>query len=172
MNYQDLRDHILGSHLMRHHLEAFLIQSAYIEGFLKYIADFHLFSETNGKSHAKEGDKLLCAVKTDIEKYSLSNLIRLLKRSNIITKEQSKLLDQYRQKRNRVLHDLLKEVTSDDFDKELVAVYKTGEKITLAKEFKHMEKLFDEMIVKVKDKTTKVNRTPRKSATSKVKKRS
>lgn len=142
MKYQDSRDHIQGSHLMKHNLEAFLIQSAYIEGILKMLVDFQLFSQTEGKSH-EEDNKFLNAVKNDLDKYSLVGLVDLLKKAEIISGEQKNLLDQYRIKRNKTLHNLLKQITSENFENELLGVYDIGEKITTNEEFKRMEKLLD-----------------------------
>ncbi len=154
MKYQELRDHILGSHLMRHNLETFLIQSAYLESLLKTYADFHFFTETGGKSF---DNKLLNAVKKDIEKYSLSNLVDLLKRADLVSSEQKKLLDEYRIKRNKVLHDLLGQVASESFEQELIAVYNTGTKITETEEFKRIENILDEMEKNREIKTTHGN---------------
>lgn len=140
MKYQELRNHILGSHLMRHDLEAFLIQSAYLESLLKTYIDFHFFHETDGKSFE---NKLLKAVKKDIEKYSLASLIDLLKRADLLSEEQRKLLDDYRRKRNTILHDLLGQVATESFEEELRSAYETGKKITDSEEFKQMENLLD-----------------------------
>ncbi len=125
---------------MRHDLEAFLIQSAYLESLLKMFADYHFFIETQEKSF---DNKLLGAVKKDLEKYSLANLVDLLKRADLISKNQKDLLDQYRQKRNRVLHDLLGQIATDSFEEELREVYQIGVKITESKEFKDIEEILD-----------------------------
>jgi hypothetical protein len=142
MKFEELRNHIKGSHLMGHDLEAFLIQSAYLEGLLKRIADYHLFSQTEGKTYK---DKLLVAIKDDVEKYSLFDLIDLLERGGIITKEEAKALDNYRKKRNSVLHDLLRKSSSSTFDQEMKDVYVIGEKVMDSKEFKDMEEMSEEM---------------------------
>jgi hypothetical protein len=140
MKYQELRNHILGSHLMRHDLEAFLIQGAYIEGLLKIYADYKLYNETEGKSYS---NKLLGAIRSEIEKYSLFGLIELLKKAECVSNSQKDLLDNYRKRRNKVLHDLLGQVTEESFERDLVDVYKMGENIINDNEFKGMEELLD-----------------------------
>lgn len=163
MNYQDLRDHIKGSHLMKHNLEAFFIQSAYVEGIFKIYADFSLFSETGGKSYE---NKLLMAIKKDLEKYSFANLIDLLKRANLLPEEQKQNLDDYRKKRNQVIHDLLSKVADSNFENELISAYEIGEKIMNAEKFKQIEIMLDDIEKKVSEKQKPENLITEKAPTS------
>lgn len=164
MKHEELRNHIWGSHLMRHNLEAFLIQSAYLEGLLKDITDYHffslIFSLTQGK-FSTVGDNLYGAIKHIIEKYTFAELSDFLKREDKISNEEQTKLNEYRQKRNKILHDLLKQSASPTFDNELIDAYNLGKTILDSNEFKYMDSMLDkiEKIREDKKRTLDNNKT-------------
>ncbi|GAI56602.1 unnamed protein product, partial [marine sediment metagenome] len=78
-----------------------------------------------------------------IERYGLYDLIEFLFKSELITKEEKNILDRYREKRNKIFHDLLKEMRIKELDKELQSVCREGEKIINNKKFRIAGKLVD-----------------------------
>ena len=85
MKRTELVDHIKGSYLKRQYLEAFLVQSAYIEGLLKTFADYSFWLEMNEKIEAK--NPLILETRNKLQKYGLNELIDFLFRSNLIDQE-------------------------------------------------------------------------------------
>jgi hypothetical protein len=129
-----------GSFLQKHFLDAFLTQGAYIESLLKLYVDYSFFVEADQKSFEKP---VLTAVHKSFEKYSLNELIQFLQNSGLIAKEQRGALDSYRQRRNRILHDLLKEIRKETFEADLKETYLAGEKIIESDSFKKIVDLVD-----------------------------
>jgi len=151
MKHRELVNHIKGSFLKRQYLEAFLVQSAYIESLLKLYADFIFFKATSGGSY---DNPILNELKNRIGKYSLNDLISLFRKSSEITKEEFDLMNSYRIKRNKILHDLVKEIRNPDFEKELELVCEKGNKVIEDKKFNQIAELIENFIEpKVEEKT-------------------
>lgn len=143
MQRKELSDHIKGSYLKRQHLEAFLVQSAYIEGLLKILADYSFWEEVSDK--LLEGNKIMTELRIKIRKLGLNELINFLHKASLINDNQKKVLHKYREKRNQVLHDLVLEISEEKFDKELREVCKLGDQIINDDEFQRIEKILDEV---------------------------
>jgi len=132
MRYQELKDHIKGSFLTKEYLQAFLIQSAFIEGLLKVYLDFNIFLSTKGV----EEEGVLKSLGKITKEFNLFEIIKFLEDSKLISGEQYKNLEKYRIKRNKILHDLLNEITKkDNLEVELIDIYKIGDSIISSKEF-------------------------------------
>lgn len=154
MKHRELVNHIKGSFLKRQFLEAFLVQSAYIESLLKLYADFKFFEVTDGKSLK---NKFLETLRGNIDKYSLNELINLLYKSDLISDEQRKLLNSYKDRRNRVLHDLIKEIRKNDFEKELEEICNKGNEVIENDKFKEMADILEEVTEKVMEELKSTN---------------
>jgi len=141
MRHEQLKNHIKGSFLKEEYLEAFLVQSAYIESFLKICADFNSWKSCGGRKMSE--DPILVTMYHQIQRYNLNELIDFLYKSKLISEEQKKLLNNYREKRNRVLHDLIKEIAKETFEKELQETCVVGNKIIDGEEFKRIHSLID-----------------------------
>jgi len=141
MKHRELIDHIKGSFLKRQYLEAFLVQGAYIESLLKLSADFNFFLATNSKK--KKRPKILDVTAKNIERMGLNDLINFLYRAELISKPQRDLLDTYRGRRNKMLHDLITEIKKEGFDKELKEICEKGNEIIEGKDFIKLAKLID-----------------------------
>ena len=140
MKHRELTNHIQGSFLKKQFLEAFLVQSAYIESLLKLYADFTFYKVTDTKSFS---DKMLSSLRKSIERYALEKLIRFLHESGLINDKQKKLLDAYRIKRNKVIHDLLKQMSDENFEIELREVCVEGTEIIESTEFKEIAEMIE-----------------------------
>lgn len=162
MKHKELVNHIKGSFLKRQFLEAFLVQSAYIESLLKLYADYIFFDVTNGESYK---NNVLLELKNKIEKYSLNDLINFFYRSQIIVKDEYDLLDSYRIKRNKILHDLVREIRKSDFEKELEKVCEKGEKVIENEKFKKMADALENFIEPGIEKTLTLLKQPKKTDT-------
>ncbi len=141
MKHRELTDHIKGSFLKRQYLEAFLVQSAYIESLLKLFADFRFFEATNTSGSSRP--KILTATEKTIERMGLNELINFLHKSELLSKTQKDLLNTYRERRNKMLHDLIKEIRKPEFDAELREICEKGTAIVEGKEFIEMAELVD-----------------------------
>lgn len=58
MNREDLTNHIKGSYLKKQYLESFLVQSAYIEGLLKLLADYSFWDQNKEKNKGRRKNDL------------------------------------------------------------------------------------------------------------------
>jgi len=148
MKHLDLRNDIEGSILKKHFLEAFLLQSAYIEALLKQLVDFSLWAATSGISESetapKEHKKLLLAIRQNANRYTFNQLTMLLRDAGILDADQSKLLDEYRKKRNPVLHNLVREVTTKEtIDIELREICQKGKTLLESQQFQSVVDLID-----------------------------
>ncbi len=141
MKHEQLKNHIKGSFLKEQYLESFLVQSAYIEGILKIDADFNYWKAAGEKEMSK--NPVLMAMYKKIDKYNLNALTGFLYESKIITKKTKGLLDSYRKKRNRVLHDLIFEISKETFEKDLKDVCTIGNKIIASREFVKIPSMID-----------------------------
>lgn len=140
MKHLELKNHIKGSFLKRQYLEAFLVQSAYIESLLKTYADYSYFNSTEKRSYT---DKVLNATRESIERFSLNELTKFLHKANLISKDKRDLLNSYREIRNKMMHDLITEIRKDDFEKKLETICEQGNKIIESDEIEKIAKLID-----------------------------
>lgn len=140
MKHKELTNHIQGSFLKKQYLEAFLVQSAYIESLLKLYIDYNFFIQTKGESFT---NKMLGTFRESVERYGMAQVVSFLHKSQLINDEQKKLLDSYRVRRNKVMHDLLKEISDLRFEEELEAVCRKGTEIIENKAFKEMAELIE-----------------------------
>jgi|GEM_PF-3078300 len=128
MKHQRLKDQISGCLLKEEYLEAFLLQGAYIESLLKLFAGFKVFVSLQ-KDEGKPEDKLLGALGHKVKNYGMFELIELLSEAELVSGDEKASLHKYREKRNNVLHDLLKEIKKEGFDDELREICLEGKKL-------------------------------------------
>lgn len=143
MRHEQLRNQIQGSILKEHYLEAFLVQSAYIEGLVRLYADYKYFDAFVYKREEKE--KMIEIIAKRINDYNFYHLINFLYQSELLEDEERKVLDRYREKRNKVFHDLLTQIGMEKFEEELKKVCEDGNKIIDSKKFKRIGRLVDFM---------------------------
>lgn len=155
MKHRELTNHIKGSFLKRQFLEAFLVQSAYIESLLKLFADYSFFNAAQDKAFS---DKVLVAARKNIEKFGMNDLVKFLHDAGLVSKEQKKLLNTYRERRNRMMHDLIKEIAKDGFEAELKEICEKGNEIIESAEIIKIADLIDYM--ELPDKTETVSDAP------------
>lgn len=144
MKHQDLVDNIEGSYLKKNYLEAFLLQSAYIESLVKLFFDLNFSKYTSKNSSDKQdGDEgrrklFLKTLNSHFDKTNIVEILRLLEASGLISKEQHNLLDKYRIKRNKVLHDIVFEMGAGTFESDLKGACDIGKIIVKSEEFVQM----------------------------------
>lgn len=143
MKHRELTDHIKGSFLKQQYLEAFLVQGAYIESLLKMFADLNFRSAT--RMHTVKGHDVIAAARRQLTEMGLYKLIIFIKEAGLISKEQSDQLDKYRERRNQIIHDLIKELKKEEFDAELKKVCEQGSKIIESDKFSKMGEILDQM---------------------------
>jgi hypothetical protein len=144
MKHSQLRNHIQGSFLKEEYLEAFLVQSAYIESLLKVHVDFSCWKAAGGIK-IDENPVSLAMYKATRE-YNLYQIIDFLYSAKLISEDLRTTLDSYRLNRNIILHDLIKEIIrKEDFEKELKNICETGNEIIGEEEFTKIIKLIDLM---------------------------
>ena len=115
-NYEDLLNQAEGAFLKKEYLESFLIQSCIIEGILKEYAKKKLLpiiSQSN-------------VLKRKFENFEWARLTDELFVSGKIEKDLYEKLNNYRKKRNAVIHSLLDYNDKDKLDEELREVYESG----------------------------------------------
>ena len=139
MQRDALINHIKGSFLKEQYLEAFLVQSAYIENLLKVFANYSFFVDTK----ATAGSAMALAVAKRIEKYGFGELVDFLHEAKLIDEDQQNILDQYRKQKNKVMQDLLKDLRRDEFEKELRTICERGTVIMESKPFRDMAELVE-----------------------------
>ncbi len=143
MNREDLTNHIKGSYLKKEYLESFLVQSAYIEGLLKLLADYSFWDQN--KEKIKEGGKMILNLRKRVGELSLSELVKFLHESDLIDKEQKECLNKYRSKRNSVLRDLVSKLQNAELNNEIKEACDLGNEIITKDNFKTIEKIIDEL---------------------------
>lgn len=131
MKRKDLIDNIEGSRLKKQFLEAFLLQSTYIEGLLKKILEDDFFDKIEMpiflNSEKFENSEHLEILKKKHMKQNLSELIDFLFKTKVITKNLKRELHDYRENRNEVLHDLIGIMNSEDFENKIEAFVTKGQ---------------------------------------------
>ncbi len=97
MQHKELIDHIQGSILKKQYLEAFLVQSAYIEGLLKISVDYNFFKATYKDSRNSTdtddiaaNNDIVSAVRDKLSNLTLNDLISFLDKSKLISSDQKK----------------------------------------------------------------------------------
>lgn len=145
MNREDLTNHIKGSYLKKQYLESFLVQSAYIEGLLKLLADYSFWEENQDK--LKEGSRMINTLRRRLNDWTLNELIKFLRDCELIDEEQKKSLIKYKDKRNSVLHDLVSKLQNQDLVDEIKSACDLGNDIISKENFKNMEKMIDDLEV-------------------------
>lgn len=140
MKTKQLLDHMEGSFLKEQYLEAFLVQSAYIESLLKSYTSFNFFLEIKGILDKKD-NSVTEVFYRKVDRYSLYELGNVLFEAGHINKNQKRILDEYREKRNKIVHDLLMKMKNGRFEEELKDTYMSGENILNNPKFKRMAQL-------------------------------
>lgn len=143
MKHRELTDHIKGSFLKRQYLEAFLVQGAYIESLLKMFADLNFSSAT--RMHTVKGHDVIVAAREQLTEMGLYKLTVFIEQAGLISKEKFDQLDKYRIRRNKTIHDLIKEIKNKEFDAELKGVCEQGNKIIESEEFSKIGEMLDQM---------------------------
>lgn len=126
MLHQQLKNHIEGSILKEQYLEAFLVQSAYIESLLKLYVNYVFWDEF---SKDQDDTPMKKCLSKKLKKFNLYNAIEFLSDSEIINDEIKTNLHTYRQKRNDTLHELLQQIDNQEFDQHLKDICHLGENI-------------------------------------------
>lgn len=144
MKQKELQDQIEGYFLLGHYLQAFLVQTAYIEGLIKLLTDFTHFTEIETRSNAANEiykSKFIQCLKKEIKRQSVSRSIRLLKDSDTIQEPLSAKLQNYFQIRNEIIHDLVNQMDSPAFEDRVKIAVELGRHITQEDSFKEMIEL-------------------------------
>ncbi len=150
MKNEQLKNRIKGAVLKEKYLEAFLAQSAYIESLVKLYVDYNLFDLYNidqpYDENKKKINKMIDILRKKFEKYNLYDLIEFLSESELLSPEERQQFDKYREKRNKILHDLLMEIIKkENFENELKNTCELGEKIINSQKFIIMSKAADRL---------------------------
>ncbi len=146
MKHINLVNHIKGSYYKAQYLEAFLVQSAYIEGLLKLSVDYSFWDKIDRNISTGERDtNFLKEVRNLVVSQNLNTNINFLEKVKLIDKGQKEQLHQYRAKRNKVLHDLVKQMNEKVFEVELKQACDLGNNIIESKEFIEAAKLLESM---------------------------
>ena len=136
----DIEHNIEGSRLKKQFLEAFLLQSTYIEGLLKKIIEDEfsnnvslplLMAEFNkDNSKIPQPNKLIQSIEKKLLRQNLSEIINQLKDTKVID-DQSLInkLHKYREDRNNILHSLVTSISEDDFDRDIEKLVDLGKEI-------------------------------------------
>lgn len=144
MKQQELQDQIKGYSLLGHFLQAFLVQTAYLEGLIKLLTDFTHFIEIERRSNAAAEvyqSKFIKCVQKDIKRQSVSRSIGLLKDSETISEQLAKDLLDYFRVRNEIIHDLINQMDSTSFMERLRVAVERGDVIMKDSSFDKMIKL-------------------------------
>lgn len=143
MLHQELQDQFRGSFLKKQYLEAFAIQSAYIEGLITLYYDLKFTIELDMST----GPKALLNqyTKTFNRRVKISDIVSMLAGAQLITLEQKNELLAYQDKRNATLHKLLQEFHRSEFETDLKETYELGDKLIGTDKFKKIISLVDFM---------------------------
>lgn len=127
MTTQDIIDNIDGSVKKKQYLEAFLLQSTYLEGIVKSYAsaNFSVFftskvdiasSSEKQKSHT---EKIRKYIENEVDGYNFGKTIAFLSQTETVEKTIIEGLNKYKTTRNKVIHRLITQVSGTDFENEL-----------------------------------------------------
>lgn len=142
MRHTELVNNIKGSFLKTQYMEAFLLQSAYTESLLKLFVEYSYWEATKDKL---SNSPLLAVLSQNFNKFNLRELISFLYKSKLITKEHHQMLEEYREKRDALMQELVKETSKEIFEKDLRDICEQGNILIESKEFKHMATIVDYM---------------------------
>lgn len=136
MKRQDVIDNIEGSRLKKQFLEAFLLQSTFIESLLKKLVEDDFFSNITYRVMAEEytkknysEPKQISFIKEKLIRQNLYEIIDYLAKVEAIDGELKKKLHAYRESRNGVLHDLVGKMSRVEFETELEGLVAAGQVI-------------------------------------------
>ncbi|MCC2630845.1 MAG: hypothetical protein K0S38_654 [Candidatus Paceibacter sp.] len=137
MKRKDIIDNIDGSRLKKQFLEAFLLQSVFIESLLKKLIEIDLYENVTFKilrEQMRKGDfttksKHAEYIEEKLLRQNLFEIIEYLFRIDVISGSLKKDLHKYRELRNGVLHDLVGKMSKAEFEKELEGLVGTGQAI-------------------------------------------
>jgi hypothetical protein len=154
MRHQELKDNIDGSILKKDYLEAFLMQSAYLEAVLKYVADYYFYiSLMPRKEKSGENVKFYKEMRDNFRNKGLYELVNFLNEAGVFNKTLTKDINSYREKRNKILHDLIRQfLKSDTFEQELEKTCVLGNKILKDKSFEKMVIIIEQIDKDLKEK--------------------
>lgn len=138
-----LENQFKGSMLKEQYLEAFLMQSAYIEGLFKLYCRIIFILNIDSPLQEKGVNDLTSALRKRVFGFGLAEVINLLRESKNLTEDQAKLMHSYREKRNKVFHDLLNKIGERDFNDELKEACDSGTKILDHNEIKKIILIID-----------------------------
>lgn len=144
MKQDELQDQIKGHIFLKHYLQAFLVQTAYIEGLIKIRLDYTHFAEVeeNSKAGLKVfKSKFIQRLRKELNRQSVSRSITILKDSEIISPKLAIDLQKYFKLRNIIIHDLVNKMGDDQFNELLQLSVALGGKIMKEESFKDMIEL-------------------------------
>lgn len=119
MEHQDLVDYIEAAYKLKQYLSAFLMQAAYIESVVKINLDFVVSDNIE-----KQDTNFYKALRKKLDKFGIMDSLKFLKDTDALSEEHYKILDEYRIKRNKIVHDLIFQMMNNpSFEKELKETY-------------------------------------------------
>ncbi len=138
MNRKDLKIKIESHARNSLILEAFILQSAYIESLIRQFIEIRFrLSITKGDS------KTINVIWEEIEGSKFSHLLNFAFNSGWISKDTRSFVGEYSQKRNNIIHDIIRQVERGDFNHEIKKIFRKGKKIIKFKEFLKIEHFVD-----------------------------
>lgn len=160
MKHFQLINHIKGSFLKEEYLEAFLLQSIYIEAMVKTYAEYSFYdaidkiAKRNVEFEELESNKILLWKYEEIKTLTIMSVVLTLHKSELILDEQKKSLIKYIEQRNRIVHSLLEEMITqrEEFENQLKEAYELGENMRDSEWFKKMVHLVDRIEGAVQEK--------------------
>ncbi len=141
MKRKDLFNQTEGAYLRKNYLEAFVIQSAYIESLLRELINDKLHYHL--PNNICQRCAFMGAVRKRLVGTSLQSLIDILYEGKFIDKEERKRLFIYKTKRNKILHGLLDHIGLPNFDKELAETYEAGRDVLKNPKMQRLEEVID-----------------------------
>ncbi|HQT82942.1 MAG TPA: hypothetical protein PLW99_02215 [Candidatus Paceibacterota bacterium] len=107
MTFEDVEKNIEGSILKGLYLEAFLLQSAYIEGLLKNFAEFETWRAISYRRELEGNvEKIVNSLRTDVTRFGFRKLIDFVHESGFLEDKDKSALHKYREIRNNIVHSL------------------------------------------------------------------
>jgi len=135
INVNEFYQRVAAHHTLNHDVEAFLTQTAFIEGLLReWFTLLYRLIKREPKSPSLTNlnpiaTKLQSFIDKDVSKYTTRRIIELCAKVDALGESTCKKLKTYFEARNNIIHDLIKQYPALKASGELDDAYKLGEEI-------------------------------------------
>lgn len=129
MNHEELISRMRNLYQNKQYLEAFLLQSTYIEELITICAQFNFIGVVYPVMVNDSNEIVIKEIEKKIGNLSAVQKIDFIVKAGFFDKTIASRLNNYRTKRNEVVHGLVRQIKKGDFEFNLKETYEEGARI-------------------------------------------